>query len=129
MNGRKVARWCLKGGYYGGAFIAPIVVALSRFPIWKDSPLKCVSGVSVAVLIIATAALRNKINEVFKTPIPFIGYGVALAICLAIRSIVDDLIFVLVVALVSSIVAEGMKLTGEALEDEEGTEKDGTNSS
>ena len=128
MNGRKVARYILKGGYYGGAFIIPIIAALSRFPIWKESPVKCVSGVSVAVLIIATAALRNKIKAAFKTPVPFMGYGVALAICLAIRSIVDELTFVLVISLLSSVIAEGMKLTGEALEDEKGIEKDGTDS-
>ncbi len=109
----------------------PLGVTFSQFPVWvEESAEATMSGLFLIFALLSCLPFLKQIKEFFKSPSVWVLWIILFAILTALRSIIDQMIFVCFWGMVANIIGAGIyKLGGivEALPPKEEVEKNEQN--
>lgn len=102
-----------------GVDVVPVMVAtLFQFPIWIQRDARStVSGVFVLLMILACVPFYKQLRELFKSPSAWLMWGVAFAVMLVLRNIIDEMLPVCLVGLICNTCGEFLYKYGKTVEE------------
>lgn len=99
---------------------APLIATLSQFPAWVErSAGSTMSGLFVVFALLSAIPLFKYVKDIFKSPSAPLLWCIGLALLLALRNIVDEMIIVCFVGAVSNVAGTAIYKIGEGLDKEE----------
>jgi hypothetical protein len=108
----QIVQWAAVGLDVG----APLVATVTQFPVWVErSAGSTVSGMFVVFALLSAIPLLKKGGEIFKSPSATLLFGIAAALLLSLRTIIDEMIIICAVGFVSNLVGAGIHSYGVAL--------------
>lgn len=117
---KKVKGKMIKGAALALDIVAPLTATLAQFPAWVErSAGSTVSGTFVVFAILSSIPLFRFFKKIFKTPSTPLLWGVALALLIGFRNIVDEMIIICLVGTISNIVGTVIYKVGEGMDKEE----------
>lgn len=117
---KKVKGKMIKGAALALDIGAPLAATLTQFPAWVErSAGSTVSGTFVVFAILSSIPLFRFLKNIFKTPSTPLLWGVALALLIGLRNIVDEMIIICFVGTISNIAGATIYKLGEGMDKEE----------
>lgn len=99
---------------------APLIATFMQFPAWVErSAGSTVSGTFVVFAILSSIPLFRFLKDIFKSPSAPLLWGVALALLIALRNIVDEMIIICFVGVISNVAGTAIYKIGDSLDQEE----------
>ena len=115
----------VKGKMIKGAAIAldigaPLAATFAQFPAWVErSAGSTVSGTFVVFAILSSIPLFKFLKNILKSPSTPLIWGVALALLIGLRNIVDEMIIICFVGTLSNVAGTAIYKIGEGMDKEE----------
>lgn len=101
---------------------APLIATFMQFPAWVErSAGSTVSGTFVVFAILSSIPLFRFLKDIFKSPSAPLLWGVALALLIALRNIVDEMIVICFVGVISNVAGTAIYKIGDSLDRKEHT--------
>ena len=117
---KKVKGKMIKGAALALDIVAPLAATLTQFPAWVErSAGSTVSGTFVVFAILSSIPLFRFLKNIFKTPSTPLLWGVAFALLICFRNIVDEMIIICLVGTISNIAGTAIYKVGEGMDKEE----------
>jgi phosphatidylserine synthase len=97
---------------------APFGATLSQFPVWINASDKAtVSGLFLVMAFLSCLPFIKQIKEYFKSPASWVVWTIVLVAFVAIRNIIDQMIFVCIVGLAANILGMIMFKIGDSVKE------------
>lgn len=97
---------------------APFGATISQFPIWIETSDKAtVSGLFLVMAFLSCLPFIKKIKEYFKSPASWVVWTIVLAAFVAIRNIINQMIFVCIVGLSANLIGMMMFKIGDMVKE------------
>lgn len=117
---KRVKGKMIKGAALALDIVAPLTATLTQFPAWVErSAGSTVSGTFVVFAILSSIPLFRFLKNIFKTPSTPLLWGVAFALLICFRNIVDEMIVICLVGTISNIAGTAIYKVGEGMDKEE----------
>ena len=117
---RKTKGRILQGFALGLDVGAPLIATLTQFPAWIErSAESTVSGLFVVFALLSAIPLFKHFKEIFKSPSITLLWGIALALFIALRNIIDEMIIICLVGVISNFLGGYVYRKGKTLTDKE----------
>ncbi len=95
----------------------PAAATLSRFPLWVERGAEATcSGLCLLLLVVAALPLLRRLKELLASPSVWALWGVLFLLFAALRTVIDELVFVAFFGFVANVFGAVLYKAGEALE-------------
>lgn len=110
----------IKGTAIALDIVAPLVATIAQFPAWVErSAGSTVSGTFVMFAILSSIPLFKFLHNILKSPSTPLLWGVAFALLICFRNIVDEMIIICFVGAVSNVAGTAIYKIGASMDKEE----------
>ena len=90
---------------YGVSVVPPLIATLSQFPIWINTSAHCtLSGLTILLLFLCIVPLIKAAKLYLKSPSIPLAWGIVAVIAFVARSIIEQVCFISVIGVVSSVI-------------------------
>ncbi len=119
---------CVRIGATALCVGAPLGTTIAQFPIWVATSDKAtISGMFLVLAFICCLPFTNQLKAYFKSPAIWVVWSVLLALFIALRNIIDQMVIVCFVGLISNSVGSMLYKLGDYIKakpDKEDTAND-----
>lgn len=119
---------CVRIGATALCVGAPLGTTIAQFPIWVATSDKAtISGLFLVLAFICCLPFANQLKAYFKSPAIWVVWSVLLALFIALRNIIDQMVIVCFVGLISNSVGSMLYKLGDHIKtipDKEGVAND-----
>lgn len=103
----------VKGSGLAVMVAPPLVTTLIQFPVWVERDAEStVSGIAILLAAVCVLPFLKLIGEYLRSPAVPVVWGIIFAVMLAIRAIIDEMLWVSGVGLLSSFGGMALWKTG-----------------